>query len=278
MMPVIRFALPGLELTLPSYGVFAVLAFIAGAVLFRRALRQAGFPVRIVRIAIGITVVGFLAGARLLNLFVHPEAFQSGFALWSLDLANFSLYGGILAVALNLLALIWIGRLDGWKFLDATVVPFTIAFAFARTGCFLNGCCTGRMTASPLGMPFPAALTAARQLARLTGSSIPIQLGQYPTQLYELALALIGLLAITWLRRRRTLPTGAAFLIDAVWFTAMRWAILPLRDYPYQPVVTGIAYPILYATIIITSIFLLIRRQTAARPVADQTAQGTNPE
>jgi len=275
MMPVIRISLPGLPLEVSAYGLFAVLAFLAGALLFRHTLRQAGLQSRTVRTAILITVIGFLIGARLMNLIVHPEAFRpgSGFRPWSLDLANFSLYGGILAVALGLGILIRFARLDGWRLLDATVLPFTAAFALARTGCFLNGCCAGKITTSPLGLPFPAAQTAARQLAQLTGSSISMQLGQYPTQLYELALALAGLAFMigiralwsrTGLAGRPSWPAGTAFLTYAIWFTAMRWVILPLRDYPYSEAVTHVAYPALYAAITVTGVILLKRRIMAA--------------
>jgi len=266
MMPVIRVNLPGLLFDVPSYGLFAVLAFLAGALLFGYTLRKSGFSPRTIRMAVLISVAAFLFGARLLNLFLHPEAFLAGFSPWSLEFTNFSLYGGILAVALGLAALIRMEHLDGWRLLDAAVLPFTAAFTFARIGCHLNGCCAGKMTASPLGLPFPAAQTAARQLAQLTGSNALVPLGQYPTQLYELVLAITGLMMISGIQRlrrrigRAEWPVGTVFLMDAIWFTAMRWAILPLRDYPYQPIVTRLLYPAMYVIIIVMSAILLSRR------------------
>ena len=81
----------------------------------------------------------------------------------------------------------------------------------------------------------------------------------YPTQLFELSLALLGLIPVLWLYFRRRLPCGAAFLLYGVWFSAMRLAVLPLRSLPYAKIVVNYLYPMFYIGLILCGMFLLIR-------------------
>ncbi|MBO5110697.1 MAG: prolipoprotein diacylglyceryl transferase [Clostridia bacterium] len=68
--------------------------------------------------------------------------------------------------------------------LFSLVMPgVVLAHALGRVGCFLGGCCFGRITEGPLGVVFPAGTAAADQYPNtLTGEgSFPV----LPTQLFE---------------------------------------------------------------------------------------------
>jgi len=60
-----------------------------------------------------------------------------------------------------------------------------------------------------------------------------------------------------WLYFRKKPRAGTVFLLYGIWFTAMRWAILPLRNLPYSETVTQIFLPLLYGGLILAGIALL---------------------
>jgi len=150
-----------------------------------------------------------------------------------------------------------LGRRPLLPLLDAIVVPAALAFALARVGCFLNGCCYGVFTDSVWGMEFPVKGGAQETLNSLfpfIGISIPAS--RYPTQLFELVLALLGLVPTLIFGRR--LKDGSMFLLYGAWFSAMRLAILPLRSLPYDDIVTNAVYPALYLTLTALGIAALV--------------------
>lgn len=82
----------------------------------------------------------------------------------------------------------------------------------------------------------------------------------WPTQLFELGLALAGLALVLLVCSRRRLAPGSLALLYAIWFSAARWAVLPLRELPYDPVVTEVVYPALYGFVILGCAGLLYRK------------------
>ena len=152
--------------------------------------------------------------------------------------------------------------------LDAFVLPAAVSFALARTGCFLNGCCGGKYTRSWLGLYFPpkGSSTGVLTLPILGNVNMP----SYPTQLFELGLALIGLIPALLLCNNRRVPSGVSFLVYGVWFTGMRWAILPLRELLYFDYIVTIVYPITYALMIICGCVLIAARIRKNRKLSEQ--------
>jgi len=71
---------------------------------------------------------------------------------------------------------------------------------------------------------------------------------RYPTQLFELALALIGLVPALIIGKR--MKGGSVFLLYGIWFSAFRLWMLPLRSLPYEELITNMVYPALYITLI----------------------------
>ena len=141
----------------------------------------------------------------------------------------------------------------GWKIpllplLDGMVILGRVAFCLARVGCFLNGCCAGKVTDGPFGVLFPE--------HGLDGQSLPGLLSflqnrpVHPTQLYELAGAAIGLLAVLLICRMIHADPGSRFMLYAAVFSAVRLLVLPLRALSYPVFIKNIVYPILYLAII----------------------------
>ena len=261
MQPDIHLSFFGADLILKSYAVFTVLGATVAAVLALPLLRRAGLPTRRSLILMAVMAVGFLAGARLLNRLVNPGAYGESLHLWTLRLKGFSVYGGIAGALAALLVWLRLNRVPPWPILDAMTPPFGVAFATARVGCYLNGCCGGIPTSSACDVVFPSNDPGEllSDIFNLIGRPM---MAVYPTQLFEMGLALLGLVPVLWAYYKGKAPPGTSFLVYAVWFSAMRLAILPLRSLPYPDIVTKLVYPLLYGITIIIGSTLLIRLHT----------------
>jgi phosphatidylglycerol:prolipoprotein diacylglycerol transferase len=261
MCPAFRFHLPGSTWQVSAYTVFAVLAMlcVAGAAPF--VLRRAGLARGRGFILTAGLLLAFVIGARLLNVIVHPSFYTAGnMRPYTLCMGGFSLYGGLLLSGLFLVCGARILRYDFYAAADALVFPGGMAFILSRIGCFLNGCCAGRVTNAPWGVVFPDTMARMQRLRELFWFVPDVPLGVHPTQLYELTAALVGLIPAAWLYARRKMPSGCVFLLYGLWFTMWRLLILPLRVLPYSHIVTDIAYPAMYSVLLGAGGFLLWKR------------------
>lgn len=241
-------------LTLKAYSAMAALAAVVGAVLVWPRLRRAGLGrLRAAALLLGMCAA-FLIGARLWNVAVNPANFGKSLRWYSLRMAGMSLYGGVLGAFLVLLAFLRRDRHGLRRVLDGFVVPSGAAFCISRVGCFLNGCCKGVPTDSFLGVTFPGETVKLGPLGSFS-TARPV----HPTQLYELALAALGLPLCAWLSKKWKLPDGGLFLLYGTWFCLMRLAVLPLRSLNYPDVVKNVVYPLLYLLLSALGIFLLLR-------------------
>lgn len=260
MQPELVLNLFGAEVQIRAYTLFTILGALTGTALALPLLKKAGLSARRALGLLTLLAGAFLVGARLFNYLINPAAYGGALKLYSLRLAGFSLYGGIIAILAVILLWTYLARVNVWPLLDALVLPGALAFALARVGCYLNGCCVGKAAAgSFLGANFPLTEQGqelVREILPFLGESITT-VSLYPTQLFELALALLGLFPVLWFYFQRRWPAGAAFLLYSVWFSALRLLVLPWRSLSYPGAVTGIFYPLFYSGLILGGLYLL---------------------
>ncbi len=265
----------GLSLHLAAYSTMIVLAWIVALTAITLTAGRAGLPrLRVLLMFLGVLAAG-VVGARLFHAATNLDLYRAGTArLWSLDVAGFALYGGLVTGALTGLALALAMRLPPWRLADIGGVGLGLGIAIYRVGCFLQGCCFGRPTDLPWGVRFPPGSPAwARQmmegdpsvsgdglLSNLLGTGAglvnhPVQ----PTQIYELlaALAAVGLVALLW---RRGTPPGVPFLGAALWFTAFRVVNAQIRWTPTTLTAPSWFYPAFYAALVALFVGLLVIR------------------
>ena len=260
MHPVLSFG--GAEIH--AYTLFTWIGAAAACILALPALKRAGMTALQRWIALFLTCFSFLLGARLWNLAVNPDNFLGSLKWYSPKLAGLSLYGGGVGAALALVLFTKACKLRVLPVLDAMVVPGGVAFCLARIGCFLNGCCGGKVTDGPFGVLFPKNDPGKQILPGLPflTSNRPV----HPTQLYELVGAALGLAAVVVISRKYLKTPGMRFCCYASVFSAMRLSVLPLRAVTYPPIVTNVFYPSLYSGIILAGaagICILARRSRA---------------
>ena len=147
-------------------------------------------------------------------------------------------YGGLILAMLTsfLLARRW-----KWSFVklaDLAAPSISLGLAFGRLGCFLAGCCFGKVTDVPWAVRFPQysdawkrhrdqAYDALVQQHELTGewTSLPV----HPTQLYELFGAL-AIFAFLWATRKKVAYTGQKIAFFLMSYAVLRFVIEFWRD------------------------------------------------
>jgi phosphatidylglycerol---prolipoprotein diacylglyceryl transferase len=162
--------------------------------------------------SIGITVTALLAGlagAKLRYIMLHPDTWRrSPGEGWAVD--------GFLVV-MPAVAVVGLVALDVpiGPFVDASSSGLFFGIAIGRVGCFLTGCCAGRVTRSRWGIWSSDRRVGARR--------IPAQLLESATGLVLGIAALVAFLVI------RPPVDGLIFLTGLVLYTLARRALLRLR-------------------------------------------------
>lgn len=212
-------------LTLHAFGVMMALGFVAALAVMRRLSRH-GFggldDDQLARLIVWI-MAGGIVGARLAYVAEHwsGEFAANPGAIIRIDQGGLMFYGGVLGA---ILAIGGFARRAGrplFDLLDLCAVGLPLGHAFGRLGCFLNGCCFGRVCQGTLGVGYPAgSLTWREQVAAgLLPASAASSLPVVPIQLVELAANLVIFGLLLRLARRhpaRGRVTSAYLLLYAV--------------------------------------------------------------
>jgi phosphatidylglycerol:prolipoprotein diacylglycerol transferase len=157
------------------------------------------------------------------------------FMFWA---GGLTYYGGfIMAVATA-----WfLARRWKWPFLKLTDIAapiIALGLAFGRLGCFLAGCCFGKVTDVPWAVHFPLFSDAYKRHREQMPDMLSAQhetLGEWmslpvhPTQLYELFGALI-IFAALWLMRKKLKFEGQALAILLISYGVLRFICEIFRD------------------------------------------------
>ncbi|MBR4435837.1 MAG: prolipoprotein diacylglyceryl transferase [Clostridia bacterium] len=168
-------------LNIPSYGLMMSLAFITAILISYFRVKKAGLDQdTFLNLAI-ISLVAGLISAYLLYIFVtYPikEIFKSitSGSFYVFKNGGLVFYGGVIGGVLAALLYIHIKK---QRFLDyaAVIVPtIPLAHAFGRIGCFLAGCCYGKVCETPISVFYKNPIGGA-----------PIGVPVFPIQLIEAA-------------------------------------------------------------------------------------------
>ena len=207
-----------------SYGFMIACGFLTCLYLLRgRARRMGTDPLALFDAAV-FALMGGIIGARVFYVLHHWSSYAAHPAkIIRLDEGGLTFYGGLIGGAAGLLIVIYRKRLPLLRALDvfASLVP--LGHAFGRVGCFLNGCCYGKLTHSWAGVRFPQVLNKAGeligsppyldQLARgLIAPTAKVSLPVHPTQLYEIVYELAFFVVLSWVLPRRRREGDVAWL------------------------------------------------------------------
>lgn len=206
----------------PDYAFMLMFASLIGIYLIVIRAQKAGLDEKKVFLACIVVLVSAYVSARLyvvlqyLDYYLHRPV--EVIRVWKGGMASFgALTGGVIAV----IVVARRQKLPLARLLDSAVPSAALAFVFARVGCFLNGCCFGRVSDLPWAIRFPdgSGPYEAHLHAGLIGAG-QLSLPVHPTQLYEAAYTLILFFVLLRYRKRQRYDgelTALFFILYPLW-------------------------------------------------------------
>ena len=150
------FEIPFIHLTVKSYGLMMVIAFLAAIFLIRRLSRDITPDPQYITNAALYSLIAGVAGSRLFYVIHYFSQFKgnllSVFAIWQ---GGLELLGGVISAIVVIYFYLRYHKLPVRQYLDILAIGLMLALAFGRIGCFLNGCCFGKPTNLPWAVRFP---------------------------------------------------------------------------------------------------------------------------
>jgi phosphatidylglycerol:prolipoprotein diacylglycerol transferase len=217
-----------------AYGAMLALAFIVGTYLaVKRGKRQGIESTKIVDLSLYILVSSIL-GARILyvvlNWNYYKENILDVLKLWEGGLV---FYGGLLTAFFTVDWVLKRNKLSVDKVADILSAPIALGIAIGRIGCFLNGCCYGKISYK-WGICFPAVDNPLPFTQQAFDGLIPFDaqctLPVLPTQLYESVACLLIFFLLLWLERHKHFP-GFSFWMFILLYSFSRFIIEGMRYY-----------------------------------------------
>jgi phosphatidylglycerol---prolipoprotein diacylglyceryl transferase len=218
------------DFTVTSFGLMMFLSFVAGAWVLARQFEKRGMAPEAAWDMLLWVALGGIVGAKLYYVGLHYEALLENPLRELTNRGGLVWYGGFIG---GVIAFYWQARkleLPIVPAFDAAAPTLAIAYAIGRMGCFLVGDDYGRPTDSWVGIAFPEGYPPSTAgYFRSIGTQIPAEipdaavLAVHPTQLYEVALALI-MFAVLW-RLSGTLRTGRLFALYLAMYGVLRFGI-----------------------------------------------------
>lgn len=184
-----------------------------------------------------ISILSAVLIGRIAQIIINRKLYGYDFSLFEIWKGGLVFYGGlILAIATGIYYL-KIKRLRIWLVGDIVAPSVALGLAFGRLGCFLNGCCYGKLANdNTLGICFPNLAKGGGTLAQhnpvfasqlhegLINSNATCSLSVIPTQLYESIFALCLFIFLSFLLKKK-LKEGLVLWIFVILYSLGRFII-----------------------------------------------------
>ncbi len=207
-----------------SFGFMLALSFLIGIYVSSRRGKKFGVePQHVLDLSVYIIVAGVL-GSRLLYVAFHFDEYDSFVDIFALWQGGATLYGGFL---LAILAGFVFSQRRKIAFLllgDIIAPALALGIMLTRVGCFLSGCCFGKMTRLPWGVVFPPDSPAGYYAAECAADRGLDVVALHPSQLYASGFALLTFVLLLVLQNRLT-KRGATFGALLVFYGVFRFLL-----------------------------------------------------
>lgn len=215
-------------LNIYSYGVMVALAFITGIYLASKRAKQLNEdPQNILDLCLFIIIFSII-GARLTFVLTYWQYFQNNLIkIFYLQEGGLVFYGGMIFAVVTAVIFLKIKKLNIFKYLDILAPSLAFGHALGRIGCFLNGCCYGKIVwndhLSCLGVKFPKVVELIKNAdgsfvneiigsppfldhlhEGLVGAEAHESLPIYPTQLFSSGYNFMIFLFLMYLFKKRS--------------------------------------------------------------------------
>lgn len=206
------------SLTIHWYGVMMALGFFLGLLNWVCIGRTSGRDFSFCSDFLFWIMLSGILGARVAYVLSEWEHFSSNPVeiLW-IHRGGLIYYGGFIGAGIAIFVFAKRHKERLMSLLDFALTSVPLAHAMGRIGCFMNGCCYGKVCKLPIGVRFPPQSGVWRdhvysgRILRFAKASLPV----HPVQIYEAIfnLALYALLIWHYRRRKRDGTTVALYLL-----------------------------------------------------------------
>lgn len=199
-----------------SYPAMLYVGLVAAVVVGNLVAHAMGLNAFRVYVATILLIVPAIVGARLLHVVAHWKFYwRNPQRIWDRTEGGYGMYGGLPLALLLAVPLLHVLRLPFAAFWDVGILSILTGMIFARVGCLLNGCCSGRASNVWFGLYLPNHLGEWRK--------------RIPSQCLESVWAAILLILAILMRSRMPFP-GALFLSVCCVYPAGRLVLETFRE------------------------------------------------
>lgn len=209
-------------MTIGSFGLLMLLAFVAAYFVLRADIRRRGLKDDAQNIVTICALLG-IAGAKLYHVFESPSDLLANPLGEIFSRSGFAWFGGLIGVLLALYLLSRRYKLTYPEMLDACGPAAALGYAVGRIGCLTSGDGDyGTPTSLPWGMSFPNGLVPTTQRV-------------HPTPIYE-AVAATVIFWYLWRQGAKALrgprPVGEVAALYLIWMGVERFLVEFIRINP----------------------------------------------
>jgi len=213
---------PGLKIPIHGYGLMIVIGFLLSTFLANREAKRRGLTDFVYDLGLVMLFSGIVGGRLFYYIqYYHSDGFadRPWWAFFEIWKGGLVFYGGAIGGFLGGLLYLRKRRLPLAECLGVTAPFVPIGMGFGRLGCFMNGCCFGKVCSSDfmLRLVFPkinkpgSFSNAFEEQLRsgLVLESDPAPLPVYPVQFYEAAYDFLLFGVLLWYVRGPSPRRGA---------------------------------------------------------------------
>lgn len=211
------------------FGVMMALGFLAAFVNLNYQAKLFKIDNQFISDMLVWILVGGILGARTAYVIAnwHVEYADNPLAVLYIHRGGLIYYGGLIGGVIS--SWIYVCLLKKYPPLpvaDIAGASLPLGQAFGRIGCFMNGCCYGRCTHSPIGVKFP--VNSPAWIDQVHGHCIDTtsscSLSVYPVQLFESIGALI-IFGILWFALRKQKFAGVTASLYLILYGILRFCM-----------------------------------------------------
>lgn len=148
--------------TIHWYGVMMALGFFAALTSWTILGRKKGRDFNFCSDLLFWIMIAGIVGARIAYIVAEfPYFLKNPSQILRVDRGGLIFYGGFLGAAIAIALIARIHKQKLVSLLDFVITSLPLAHTFGRTGCFMNGCCFGKLVSSGPGVRFPIDSPAA---------------------------------------------------------------------------------------------------------------------
>ncbi len=198
--------------TLYSYGLFVAAGFLLSTFLILRDSEKFGISKDNIFDCLITILIGGLIGGRGLFVIINWEYyFYHPLKIFMFYEGGMAIQGGLVVATLSGAAVFRIKKIPFWRTSDLIAPYIALGQSVGRIGCFLNGCCYGRVIEKGIGVTFPQEAVM-----------------RVPTQIYS-SLALLAIFVILIEIRQKRPFDGYVFTMYLALYSVFRFFMDFLR-------------------------------------------------